>query len=39
VPARTEVTVDHAVRRQEALRLLRRLEALHLALAAPRRPM
>src|SRR3712207_3916615 len=35
--ARTEVAVDEAVRRQEPLRLLRRLEPLHLPLALPRR--
>ncbi len=37
VPARTEVAVDHGVRREEPLGLSGRLEALHLPLAAPRR--
>ena len=36
---RPEVTVDHCVRREEPLRLLGRLEALHLSLSSQCRPM
>ncbi len=39
VPPRSEVTVDHAVRRKEPLCLPGRLEVLHLALPAPGRAM
>jgi hypothetical protein len=36
---RPEVTVDHGVRREEPLRLLGRLEALHLSLSSSCRLM
>jgi hypothetical protein len=36
---RPEVTVDHCVRREESLRLLGRLEALHLSLSSSCRSM
>ena len=39
MPRQPEMTVDHAVRREELLRLGRRLELLHLPLSPPRRPV
>jgi hypothetical protein len=39
MPARPEMTVDHAVCREEPLRLGRGLEPLHLPLSSPRRPV
>ena len=39
MPRQPEIAVDHAVRREELLRLGRRLEFLHLPLSPPRRPM
>src|SRR5919202_3076664 len=39
VATRTKVAVDRPVSREKALRLAGRLEALHLVLAATRRPM
>ena len=39
MPPRTEVAVDHGVRRQDPLRLLRRFEPLHLSLTAPGWPV
>src|SRR4051812_39373336 len=39
MPPWAEVTVDHAVRREESLRLSRRLEPLHLPLSPSGGPM
>ena len=39
MPPRSEVTINHGVRRQEPLCLVGRLEALHLSLSSPGRPV
>src|SRR5690349_12666888 len=39
MPPRPEMTVDHAVRGEESLRLPWRLELLHLPFSPPRRPV